>query len=252
MTISTGASAMISKSSYTGTAVSSAGSDTPPKAYDNNTSTRWASGHHQVVGDWYRVDLGATYKVHKTRLYCPTWSGDFPNSYKIEVSTNGSTWTQVWSGAGAVDHTATFTATWARYVKFTLTASDPDSWWSIYELEIWHYPTALNQTVTKTITSTNLSSVKTLQIWVRSDRTGTNFQFGWGESAYSDHLHNITIGVANTWEKKSLDISGVASGSKDAVTKIGFKVTNVDTNFNFWADNLYCEIVGGAFLLNFV
>ncbi len=251
MTTSTGAGAMLSKSNYNGTAVSYAGSDYPYKAYDGDYSgTRWSSGHDQTVGDWYKIDLGSVYKVYKSRLYVPSGNYDYPSGYKIEVSKDGVNWTQVvYVSAGNVsqDDIRTWTPIFARYVKFTLIANNAGHWWSIYELEIWHYATALNQTVEKTISNTNLASVNTIKVWVRSERSGTNFQFGIGENLFTDNLFDITISTANTWEEKEIDISSILPTNKDGITKIGFKVINVDNDFSFWVDKLYYMIASGMF-----
>lgn len=85
----------------------------------------------------------------------------------------------------------------------------------------------------------DLSDVNQIQFDIRSSRTGTYLQFGWGESAYSDNLSNITIDSANIWETKTIDISGFSNSQKDAVRYLGYKVTNVDSDFTGYIDNIY-------------
>jgi len=103
------------------------------------------------------------------------------------------------------------------------------------------FPSALNDTITRDFGAGNekdLSDVTQIKFDIRSSRTGTYLQFGWGESAYSDNLSNITINSANTWETKTIDISGFSNSQKDAVRYLGFKVTNADSNFTMYIDNI--------------
>ena len=106
-------------------------------AVDGDTSTRWSS---QVFPQWINVDLGAVYNVSKTEVV-PYM--DRAYQFKVEVSTDGSKYTQV------VDRTAnttggssianTFTGTNARYVKLTVTGcyNDPTDWTSISEFRVF-------------------------------------------------------------------------------------------------------------------
>ncbi|GAH71426.1 unnamed protein product, partial [marine sediment metagenome] len=103
-------------------------------------------------------------------------------------------------------------------------------------------PKALNDTITRDLGAGNekdLSNVTQIKFDIRSSRTGTYLQFGWGESAYTDHLSSITINSANIWETKTIDISGFSNSEKDALRYLGFKVTNADSNFTGYIDNIY-------------
>ena len=106
-------------------------------AVDGDTSTRWSS---QVFPQWINVDLGAVYNVNKTEVV-PYM--DRAYQFKVEVSADGSNYTQV------VDRTAntiggssianTFTGINARYVKLTVTGcyNDPTDWTSISEFKVF-------------------------------------------------------------------------------------------------------------------
>ena len=239
-----GAGAALSKAGWTASASNSAGGKPPSNAIDGDTGTRWQSGIEIYNGLWFKVNLGQLRKIYQTRYYwCPGGESDWPaNGYKIETSPDNSNWTQVYSGASNKDDTRSFTAKLCQYVRATCTAAYGGHWLSLIEHYLWHYPIALNDYVHKTIDAVNLTGVDELKIWVRSTRTGTNFQFGFGETVYSENLSNITISSANTWEEKTIDISGISDANKNAVTKLGFKVTNVDSNFTFYSDYLYYEI----------
>jgi len=103
---------------------------------------------------------------------------------------------------------------------------------------------SLNNVFIKTITATDLSATThdTIVVDVYSNRTGTNLQFGIKENdttwATNADFVNIPITAANTWERVALDFSGVADGSKDAITHIGVKVTNADAGNIFYIDKI--------------
>lgn len=100
---------------------------------------------------------------------------------------------------------------------------------------------ALNDVLSRDLGAGNekdLSDVTQIKFDIRSSRTGTYMQFGWGESAWTDHTSNITINSADTWETKTIDISGIANANKDAVRYLGFKVTNADSSFTGYIDNI--------------
>jgi allantoicase len=110
----------------------------PPFAVDGKTTTRWSSGAPPVGGEWFLVDLGAK-ATHLTKVVLDTTesTGDFPIAYKLEVSVNGTTFTQVATGAGADTTTINFTDTSARYIKITETSTAVTThWWSIHELTL--------------------------------------------------------------------------------------------------------------------
>ena len=97
-----------------------------------------------------------------------------------------------------------------------------------------------DNTVTKTISSTDLSSstYDTILMDVYALRTGTQFQFGMGEAAATDNLVNVTVAAANTWETVALDFSGVTDANKNAIIKIGLKITNADSGNIVYIDNI--------------
>ncbi|RZA00031.1 MAG: hypothetical protein EOP47_15185, partial [Sphingobacteriaceae bacterium] len=84
------------------------------RAVDGVRSTRWASGS-SANDTWIYVDLGAPTSISAVNL---VWES-YAKSYKIQVSNNATTWTDVYStttGNGGDDE-ITFPATTARYVK---------------------------------------------------------------------------------------------------------------------------------------
>jgi hypothetical protein len=102
--------------------------------------------------------------------------------------------------------------------------------------------TSLNARVTRDFGVGNeidLLDINEIKFDIRSNRTGTYMQFGFGESSWnSTNVSDITVSSANTWETKTIDISGISNSDKDAVRYLGFKVTNADSDFTMYIDNI--------------
>jgi hypothetical protein len=87
---------------------------------------------------------------------------------------------------------------------------------------------ALNKFIYKTIAAKDLSAKTYLKTWLRSSRSGSFLSHSMGESAIGEQLSPITITEVNNFEWKASNISGVAGADRNAITKIGFKITNMD------------------------
>lgn len=106
------------------------------RATDDSSNTRW-SGDGLFVDEWLQVDLGSVKTIGRTQVafeQVPDWT-----KYKIEYSTNGTTWstfadrTTVTTGFGIV--TDTHAPVSARYVKITIV--DQEDIWST--MSIWEF-----------------------------------------------------------------------------------------------------------------
>ena len=67
------------------------------------------------------------------------WEAAYGRAYRIEVSTDNSTWRTVWStttGNGGTDNAA-FAATSARYVRMMGVTRGTSYGYSLYELEVY-------------------------------------------------------------------------------------------------------------------
>lgn len=106
----------------------------PGRALDGDVGSRWAS--HWSDDQWLRVDLGTARTVGRV---VTDWEAAHARSYRIEVSTDGSTWRSVWStdaGNGGID-TAKFTPTSARYVRVHGTARATSYGYSLWEVGVY-------------------------------------------------------------------------------------------------------------------
>ena len=84
------------------------------KANDGNSNTRWSSNF--TNNQWWQVDLGRTRKVDKVTL---NWETAYAKSYRIQTSTDGTSFTQAASVSITSPgvKTTTFTARDARFVR---------------------------------------------------------------------------------------------------------------------------------------
>ena len=68
----------------------------------------------------------------------PQAPDDYPRSYEVWGSPDGSTWEKLTSGNGSnrLVHAEFWTAKWARYLKIVQTGSAA-SWWSLAEVAVY-------------------------------------------------------------------------------------------------------------------
>ncbi|TCC01595.1 chitosanase [Kribbella soli] len=106
---------------------------TADRAVDGNTSTRWASAEGSDP-QWIRVDLGAGVTVSKVKL---TWEAAYAKAYRVEISADGSTWTNLTTetaGNGGTDEWSNLNGQ-GRYLRIYGTARGTTYGYSLYELE---------------------------------------------------------------------------------------------------------------------
>ncbi|MFC7649204.1 discoidin domain-containing protein [Streptosporangium lutulentum] len=101
---------------------------------DGNAGTRWSSGFADP--QWISVDLGSVKSVNRVRLQ---WEAAYGRAYRIETSTDNTTWSSVSSttaGDGGVDD-ITIPAVNARYVRVYGTQRATPYGYSLWELEVY-------------------------------------------------------------------------------------------------------------------
>ncbi|MGX1544095.1 galactose-binding domain-containing protein [Streptomyces adustus] len=106
----------------------------PGRAVDGTRDTRWASDWSD--DQWLRIDLGDTYLVKRVTL---DWERAYGKSYRIELSTDGTTWRTAWStdsGDGGLD-TARFDGSPARYVRIHGLGRGTGWGYSLYEVGVY-------------------------------------------------------------------------------------------------------------------
>jgi mono/diheme cytochrome c family protein/glucose/arabinose dehydrogenase len=109
---------------------------------------RWSTNAPQEAGMWFRIELPQPTMLTELQFDSPTAGGGrsgspitatSPRSYRVEVSTDGNTWTEVAQGqGGARTTTIVFAPVTARMVRITQTADAKDTpSWSMERLRVF-------------------------------------------------------------------------------------------------------------------
>ncbi|SEM58989.1 discoidin domain-containing protein [Streptacidiphilus jiangxiensis] len=118
----------------TASSVQSGTSDTPDLATDGNPGTRWSSAFSDP--QWLQVDLGATHAVNEVKL---TWEAAYATAFQIQTSTDGTTWTTIYStttGTGGVQDLTGLTGS-GRYLRMYGTQRATGYGYSLWSLEVY-------------------------------------------------------------------------------------------------------------------
>lgn len=105
-------------------------------ATDGSMATRWSSPEG-VDPQWLSVDLGTARSFNEIRLY---WETAYGKNYKIQISSNGSNWTDVYQtyvGDGGLDLVQIPTVN-ARYVRMYGIERGTAWGYSLYSFEVYH------------------------------------------------------------------------------------------------------------------
>jgi chitinase len=123
-------------------ASASDGTNRPGNAVDNNLSTRWSANGS---GQWLRLDLGAVRSVALVRV--AVYQGHARrNDFDVQLSTDGMSWTNVFSGRSSgnttQEETYDFADRAARYVRYfgrggTMNGGGTTTWNSVAEVSVY-------------------------------------------------------------------------------------------------------------------
>jgi beta-glucanase (GH16 family) len=120
-------------------------------AVDGDLGTRWSSGFSDP--QWLQVDLGATYTVDQVQL---NWEAAYARAFTIQVSTNATTWSTVYTATAATGGTQTLAVTGsARYVRLNLTTRATQWGYSLWEFQVFGTTGGGNPDPTETLLSYN-------------------------------------------------------------------------------------------------
>jgi hypothetical protein len=136
------ASASESQLSETGWTASSntsySAGDAPQNAISGDTGARFSSDADQAAGMTFEVNMGSAQTFNQIEMDAGGYPGDYARGYNVEVSSNGSTWTTVYSGTGTSSpETATFATQTDQYIEVVLTAAVTTNWWSIVNFTVY-------------------------------------------------------------------------------------------------------------------
>ncbi|WP_078901391.1 discoidin domain-containing protein [Actinacidiphila yeochonensis] len=106
---------------------------TAPMAVDGDLGTRWSSGFSDP--QWLQVDLGAVHTLSQVKL---DWETAYGTAYQIQTSTDGSTWTTVYSTTTGTGGNETLPITGSgRYVRLYGTARSTQYGYSLWEFQVY-------------------------------------------------------------------------------------------------------------------
>jgi hypothetical protein len=105
-------------------------------ANDGVSTTRWAA-NGPALPQWWRVDLGSLRTLQGYSLSFEHADRDY--SYTVETSLDGISFANSQTKGGKAPQTGTFASIQARYVRVTVTASNPASYASLLEASVTGY-----------------------------------------------------------------------------------------------------------------
>jgi len=175
---------------------------TPNNATDGSMGTIWSSTNSSY-NEWLYIDLGATYDIASVNIY---WAdGRYASTFDVMTSTNGTTWTTVYTKNGNTN------ATWApvgglhsmaRYVKFNGRGRANLSGYRIAELKV--YGTVPN-------TTSQQNDLNTLTGRLLAIYSNPTDETSLMNSMQPDgHWSNLTYTTGGTWPSHSLRINEMA------------------------------------------
>src|SRR6201996_6203302 len=127
-------------------------------AVDGNTGTRWSSGFSDP--QWLEVDLGSTQTVCEVTL---DWEAAYATAFQIQVSTDGTNWTTIYSTTSGTGGTQTLNVTGSgRYIRMYGTARATQYGYSLWEFGV--YGTGTGTGSTSTCGTTNAALNQTAKI----------------------------------------------------------------------------------------
>ncbi len=112
------------------------------KAIDGDIDTRWTTQQFQQPGQKFSIDFGQRSLFQRIVLETPNDPNDYPRSYVVRASDNGTNFVVIASGAGNNATTDIFlpAPVTYRYLEIEQTGSSASNWWSIHEINIYHPP----------------------------------------------------------------------------------------------------------------
>ncbi|MDO5664762.1 MAG: discoidin domain-containing protein [Bacteroidia bacterium] len=118
----------------TASSVESGTSFTANLAVDGVGSTRWASGYTNA--QWISIDLQNTYTINRVVL---KWEAAYGKDFRIEISSNGTTWTTVKTVTGNTALTNDYTGLSAtgRYLRIYGVTRGTQWGYSLWEIEAY-------------------------------------------------------------------------------------------------------------------
>jgi hypothetical protein len=185
---------------------------------DGNRSTRWSSIY--TDNQWVEIDLQGSYFISNAVLI---WEAAYANSYTLQVSNDGSTWTTVHerTNSSAGNHTINFTPTMASHVRVDMGQRATLYGFSLYEIEIYEHNLALDKPVAVSSTEVGVNLAANITDGNRSTRWSSAYSDPQGLVIDLQDIYNLSR-LAIVWEDAyatSYSVSVSADSSNWATIK---------------------------------
>ena len=179
-------------------------------AVDGNVYTRWSSAWSDP--QWIYVDLGSVYNITGVTLY---WERAYGKSFDIQVSTNATNWTTIYSTTSGTGGTRTLTGLSGsgRYVRMYGIARGTGWGYSLWEFDVYGSsvtadpPAAPVNTSAPTISGTAQAG-DTLSAsngsWSNSP---TSYAYQWQDCTSASSCSNISGATSSTYSPQSSDVA---------------------------------------------
>ena len=115
----------------------------PYMAFDGNASTCWRGAYPDRANQWLQVDFGEVKVIKKIYASWKGYNQNTPWTYNIQVSNDGTTWTNVLPNDMTGLHTTVIGSEIhanheGRYLRFWITSGYTDGG-GIYEMQVYGY-----------------------------------------------------------------------------------------------------------------
>jgi type IV pilus assembly protein PilY1 len=183
----------------------SGGTNAASNVVDNNNSTRWRTTT-SAGSAWLKVDLGTIKRIDNISI---SWdSEDYATSYTVQVSSDDSTWTNVYSTTTGVAGTVTINSVNqnARYARVSATAR-ADNRYIIYEFNVFGYSIS---------SSSSSSSAGYVAGSETTGRWSGNF-LNWASMTRMDILRKVLYGGL-----RSVDTAATSSAPAETILERAF------------------------------
>ncbi|WP_329241712.1 discoidin domain-containing protein [Streptomyces sp. NBC_01478] len=225
-------------------------------AVDGNTATRWSSGATDT--QWLQVDLGSSATITQVVL---NWETAYGSDYKIQTSSDGSTWTDVKSVTGGDGGADTLDVSGqGRYVRMYGVHRATQYGYSLWEFQVFGStdggttPPAgcdtANAAQDKTATASSTENAGTPASAAFDGNTGTR----WSSAASDPQWIQVDLGSSQSlcrvdlnWETaygKSFQIQASTDGQTWTTLKSVTDGTAGSTSYDVSGEGRYVRING--------
>jgi hypothetical protein len=194
-------------------ASASASYSAPSRAIDRNAAYKWQNGRSQASSnDYIQVDLGTSRTFNRIVLDHAGHVNDYPSSYRVDVSHDGTTWSVVHTGSGTPGVTTIDlpSAVTRRFVRVTETGTIGTKWFTVNELRVYS-GTVSTSSATGELNAANWRASASAAYSPAGRAIDRNAAYKWqnGRSqAVSNDFIQVDLGAAMNFSRVTLDHAG--------------------------------------------